>query len=147
MHSDHVTSCSGVDGSGSAARDSVADGRDWLGEELFHLHLNQKRHSLLVWLQQHTCICTIHAQLHIHNNSFDEFMICKHLKVTIIHCHKKLEVRQWAVHKWKRDKSAQTVIYILILFTLRSRCVCRSKWSVKWWMIELGCGENLEAQR
>lgn len=90
-------------------------------------------------LPQHTCICTIHAQLHIHKHSFDEFMICKKKKVTNIHSHKKSEVGQWTKDQINRLNCS---VYVLPLFTLLSQCLYRSKWAIKWWMIMLACVEN-----
>lgn len=87
--------------------------------------------------QQHTC--TIHAQLHIHKHSFDEFMICKKEKN---HKHTfSQEVRSGAMNCGS-DKQLNCAVYVLPLFTLLSHCLYSSKWAINWWMIMPACVEN-----
>lgn len=107
-------------------------------EVLHHLHLNQKRHSLLLPDGSNT-----HAYARfMHNCTFTNthlMNLWSVKKVTNIYSHKKSEVRQWAKDQ---INSLNCAIYVLPLFTLLSRCLCGSKWAIKWWMIMLACVEN-----
>lgn len=108
----------------------------WFGEELHHLHLNQKTSQpTSPWWQQHSCICTIHAQLHIYKHSFDKFMTCKKKKKSQTYIVTRSQ--KWGNELQIRQISLNCAINFLSLFALLSWYLCRSKWAVKWWMIML----------